>query len=115
MLTPADLERFRIRLEDDRRRVTAHLRSLRQQLGSPQEPSDREGDEGDDATEIYSSEEIGSEIQREQDQLTQIEDALRRIAEGTYGYSEVSGKPIPVERLEALPTATTLVGEQRAT
>lgn len=43
--------------------------------------------------------------------LMQIDNALRRIAEGSYGYSEVSGKSIPVERLEALPTATRLVGE----
>ena len=74
--------------------------------------SDREADEGDDAIEVYTNEEIESEIERNQDQLMQIDNALRRIAEGTYGYSEVSGKPIPIERLEALPTATTLVGEQ---
>ena len=36
-----------------------------------------------------------------------------RIADGTYGLSAVSGKPIPLERLEALPYATTLVDEER--
>ncbi len=111
MLTPPQIERFRARLEDDRQTVSAHLSALKQQLASPQEASDREGDEGDDAIEVYGNETIESEIEREQDQLMQIDNALRRIAEGSYGYSEVSGKPIPVERLEALPTATTLVGE----
>jgi RNA polymerase-binding transcription factor DksA len=44
--------------------------------------------------------------------LAQIEKALARIADGSYGISEVSGKPIPVERLEVLPYATTLVDEK---
>jgi DnaK suppressor protein len=38
--------------------------------------------------------------------------ALARVDEGTYGISEVSGKPIPDERLRAKPTATRTVEEQ---
>ena len=34
---------------------------------------------------------------------------LPRLDEGTYGDCEVSGKPIPLARLEALPYATTTV------
>ncbi len=115
MLNPAEIDRFKARLENDRQRVSAHLGDLRQQLASPQEASDPEGDQVDDATEVYTNEEIESEIERDQDQLREIDNALGRIAEGTYGVSEVSGKPIPVERLEALPTATTLVGEEGRT
>ncbi len=112
MLAPAEINRLRVRLKNDWRTVNSHLSALRQQLATPQVASDREADEGDDATEVYNAEEIESEIERDEDELTQIDNALRRIAEGTYGYSEISGKPIPVERLEALPTATTLVDEQ---
>jgi RNA polymerase-binding transcription factor DksA len=43
--------------------------------------------------------------------LAQVERALERIEQGTYGLSEISGKAIPTERLEALPYATTLVSE----
>ncbi|PAE29700.1 hypothetical protein CHI07_07720 [Paenibacillus sp. 7884-2] len=46
------------------------------------------------------------------DRLQEINDALRRIKDGTYGISEKSGKPIPVERLEAMPTARILVEEE---
>ncbi len=113
MLTPQEIDRFRMRLEKDRQTVSAHLSALTQQLAAPHAASDREADEADDATEVYADEEIESEIERDQDQLGQIDRALRRIAEGTYGYSAVSGKPIPIERLEALPTATTLVSEER--
>ncbi len=44
--------------------------------------------------------------------VAQIDSALGRIAEGTYGYSTMSGKPIPRERLEAIPWATELVEEK---
>lgn len=46
--------------------------------------------------------------------LTQVERALQRMDKGTYGLSEVTGKPIPIERLEALPWATTNVGDEPA-
>lgn len=41
-----------------------------------------------------------------------IDAALARLAAGTYGYSIVSGRPIPRERLEAIPWATVLVEEK---
>ncbi len=49
--------------------------------------------------------------------LAKVEHALRRMDEGTYGISEVSGQLIPLERLDALPWATTNVedADQRGT
>ncbi len=44
--------------------------------------------------------------------VTDIDAALDRLVTGTYGYSLVSGKPIPRERLEAIPWATELVEEK---
>jgi RNA polymerase-binding transcription factor DksA len=44
--------------------------------------------------------------------ITEIDTALERISDGTYGYSSVSGRPIPRERLEALPWTTVLVEEK---
>ena len=41
----------------------------------------------------------------EQDALGEIDDALRRIREGSYGVCELTGKPIPLQRLEAIPWA----------
>lgn len=37
------------------------------------------------------------------EQLFEVEEAIRRIKEGTYGICEYSGDPIPRERLEAVP------------
>lgn len=44
--------------------------------------------------------------------VAEIDAALERMANGTYGYSVVSGLPIPRERLEAIPWAAVLVEEK---
>ena len=44
--------------------------------------------------------------------ILEIDAALERIGEGTYGYSEISGMPIPRERLEAIPETTVLAAEK---
>ena len=41
----------------------------------------------------------------EQESLYEIEAALKRIEEGTYGTCELTGQPIPMVRLEAIPWA----------
>ena len=41
--------------------------------------------------------------------LAKVQAAQRRMDKGTYGVCVISGKPIPIERLEALPYASTLV------
>jgi len=44
--------------------------------------------------------------------VASIDAALARLSDGTYGYSLISGEPIPRERLEFIPWATELVGEK---
>jgi len=38
--------------------------------------------------------------------IAKIDEALRRIADGSYGYCEDTGEPIGIARLDARPTAT---------
>ena len=47
-------------------------------------------------------------------QLAAVERAERRLAAGTFGLSIESGKPIPDDRLEALPTAERTYEEELA-
>ncbi len=49
---------------------------------------------------------------RERKLLKKIDEALRRIEEGTYGYCEETGEPIGIARLIARPTATLSVEAQ---
>jgi RNA polymerase-binding transcription factor DksA len=44
--------------------------------------------------------------------VADIDAALLRLEAGSYGYSTESGRPIPRERLEAIPWATVLVEEK---
>ena len=44
--------------------------------------------------------------------IADIDAALARLTDGSYGYSIQSGRPIPRERLEAIPWATVLVEEK---
>jgi RNA polymerase-binding transcription factor DksA len=44
-------------------------------------------------------------LSQESDALTEIDEALERIESGSYGICEISGQPIPVSRLKAIPFA----------
>jgi RNA polymerase-binding transcription factor DksA len=44
--------------------------------------------------------------------VEEIDEALARIRQGRYGYSLISGHPLPKARLEAIPWATVLVEEK---
>ena len=46
-------------------------------------------------------------------ELAQIEKALERMEDGTYGICEITGKQIPLARLQALPYTTVRVEAQR--
>jgi DnaK suppressor protein len=87
------------------------LKILDRKLGRKDE-YDGAADLGDSSVNAFSKEEYLSERNHASDRLAEVQHALKRIAKGTYGYSEVSGKPIPIERLEAMPSATTLVDEK---
>jgi DnaK suppressor protein len=49
---------------------------------------------------------------RERKLIAKIDDALRRIDEGTYGYCEETAEPISLRRLEARPIATLSIEAQ---
>jgi DnaK suppressor protein len=68
----------------------------------------------DHATELYGRELDDSLEENVEHVLQEIEDALQRIEEGTYGTCAVCGREIPEERLAAVPYATLCVEDKRA-
>ena len=50
---------------------------------------------------------------RERKLINKIDEALKRIENNTYGYCEVTGKPIGLKRLEARPIATLSIEAQQ--
>jgi DnaK suppressor protein len=65
----------------------------------------------DDAQKLAMLEIDGALVDRSIQRLTRIERALQKIEDGTYGFSDASGEPIPRERLEAVPEAIHTVSE----
>lgn len=66
----------------------------------------------DQGTDNFDREFAANLLSSEQDVLYEIDEALRRIDQGTYGICEMSGKPIEKERLKFLPFARYCVAVQ---
>lgn len=82
------------------------LRDSSQTLAHLQEESLQEPDIADRASlETDRSLELRTR-DRERKLIAKIDEALRRIEEGTYGYCEETAEPISLRRLEARPIAT---------
>lgn len=91
-----------------RKRLGGELEDLRNFKGT-----DSSGDSADLAFDA-GSEEISSQLaELEARELSQIERALARMKQGTYGVCEGCQGRIPVARLNALPYSTTCVNCQR--
>lgn len=114
--TDLDLEYFRRRLEEMRDTLRSQVEHLEgeydPETGAPTQGYGVNNHPADDATDVFDRQRyraIGNEVE---DELRTVEQALERIDNGTYGICAVSGKEIPVERLEARPAAATLVEYQ---
>ena len=103
------VEYFRQKLLDWKKSLLAQsqdtLEELRQDgLNQPDE-LDRASMETDKALDLRTKD-------RARKLISKINDALKRIEDGTYGYCEETGEPIGVERLEARPVATLSIEAQ---
>lgn len=110
-----DLGSLRKALLEERRSQLAHIRSLvRFGLGESQQEAARElsgydQHTADHGTETYEREKDFGLLARAQEVVRQIDDALKRMDEGTYGTCRRCGAKIDEERLAALPYASRCV------
>jgi len=99
-LTRAEEDRLAeklVQLRDElRSRHENHLAPSREGDGEEPDPMDRAAIAQDHAISLEIAE-------HERDRLAEIEEALERIEEGTYGVCEGTGEPIGWKRLEAQP------------
>ena len=80
-----------------------------------QEARGAEAQEYEDAAQSLDRKEVlQAKHEIDQKRLSNIARALEKIELGTYGVSDVSGKPIPQARLEAMPEAVTTLDEAAA-
>jgi len=106
-----DADRARELLGAERARIERALARLRR--ADDGEPAD-EYDPANLASDLY-QDELDQGLEEDlREQLAAVERAEERLAAGTYGLSIESGRPIPDERLEAIPTAELTADEERA-
>jgi DnaK suppressor protein len=96
------------------RRRDALRRALAGDLSSLAELREQSSGDVIDAALDSAHDEISSQLAEvESRELALIDNALERMRAGTYGICEVTGKPIPLARLQALPYATMCIEAQR--
>ena len=111
MLESRDVRRFRERLKAQRDAIESRIATNKRGVQETVRDESGVGDSGDESNLLSERDVEIDETDLDRKELAQVKRALERIERGTYGLSEVSGKPIPIERLEAVPFATTLVDE----
>ena len=104
-----NLRQVRSRLEDEQKRLRDELTQLETTAPQPTEAR-REGSPfGKREEEATESSELEKRLAMEKrigGAMAEIEHALRKLDEGTYGLCDSCGKPISPDRLEALPQAS---------
>ena len=99
-LTKKQLKEQLNRLLDLRERVTGEISSINRDSLSQNERDPSLSDQG---TDTFDREFALNQLSSEQDILFEIDEAIRRIENGTYGICEMTNEQINIERLEALP------------
>jgi DnaK suppressor protein len=115
---PSDAEEFMnpLQVEYFRRKLLQLRSDTKRELGaSPPADADdslREGDQADQASAAVDREFDIVNRERAHALLHQIDQALTRLDNGTYGYCKDTGEPINLRRLDAQPTATLTIEAQ---
>jgi DnaK suppressor protein len=114
-----DTDRFRSLLEEERQRVLHAIKHLSDDhTGSLEDETDElatasDNHMGDLATATVNREIDYSLGENSEQVLSEIDAALRRIDDGTYGTCTKCGKEIGAERLEARPWAALCIDDAR--
>ena len=119
-MTTIDTVEYRKRLEDERARITHVVDFLDKQ--SPGSMTDELGELAEGGTDNHLGDTASATYDRAleagleesaQQTLLEIDAALRRIGDGSYGVCEVCGEPIGALRLAAIPWARLCIDDQR--
>jgi RNA polymerase-binding transcription factor DksA len=114
-MTCMETEQARARLEEERTRlesVREGVDTTESEEESLSELSSLDQHQADIGTETFDREKDISVLEQVEAELADIEHALKRLDDGSYGTCEACGKPISDERLEALPAARFCLDDQ---
>lgn len=111
-LKKTEIAHFKARLMDMRSQVMRTVQGTKEAVTQPDEAKGYSQHSADEGTDDFVKN-INLEVtNKEFGLLRQIDRALEKIEEGTYGICDITGDEIPVKRLEAVPYATMTVKAQ---
>ena len=105
---PSDiLKEIKDHFEEEKQTLTVRVAELQKQdpFTDPERSNDNAGSDTD-ANEESNHDRVSAMVDELKTKLTNIEDALKRIDAGTYGFCTECGQMIDTERLSVLPMAT---------
>jgi len=103
-----NLDYFKEKLLSEKERLEKEIAAVEGEINTI--AAEDEIDDVEDMAELAIENNRDQEVlKRLKQELQDVEDALKKIAEGTYGFDEKTGEPISKERLEAYPAARTAV------
>ncbi len=102
-----DFDELRARLQSELKRLTEEVEQLKASARPANERREGSpfGKREEEATESFEFEKRLALEKRTKDLLVEVEHALEKFEQGTYGQCDNCGQPIDPDRLEALPQA----------
>ena len=110
-----DMQKIKAQLEARRTALQQQIAGLTEAYPQPVDPieaSEGSQDFEETAVDFLETQQEQSIMVNEQALLTEVQDALKRIEQGTYGTCVVCGQPIPEKRLEAIPWAARCIKDE---
>src|SRR3954451_4337576 len=114
-----DPDQARERLQAEQARVQGLVEGMRGEFGTAEnddisELADYDQHPADTGTETFEREKDLSILEQLENELAELQAALARVDDGTYGVDEITGEPIDPARLDAIPTARTNVDTEES-
>jgi RNA polymerase-binding transcription factor len=101
------------RLAEERARTVHQVVALQQSfddiVAAAEDVSTDDEHDPEGHTIAWERQQVAALLESARARLAELDLAIRRVEGGDYGRCEVCGQPIPDERLDALPTASTCV------
>ncbi len=111
-LSKNEIAHFKVRLLELKAQATKIVKGAKEAVTQPDEAKGYSQHSADEGTDDFVKN-INLEVtNKEFGLLRQIDRALEKIEEHTYGICDITGEEIPLKRLEAIPYATMTVKAQ---
>lgn len=101
-MSAIDLDHFRRRLLEERERLERQLNDIDRERRAEGPIDTLSGDTGQETARVDAELHLESDLTAS---IAEVDAALQRIEDGTYGLDEDTGEPIDPERLDTIPTA----------